>query len=426
MNDPSSPPDTRNTGRLVATSFLAAVLTLVGYGLALALAADRDRETVGFTIAAATLLVIPLVLALTRLARGAAPVRWTSVIAAALLGQSLLPLSGALLKLGDPLVSSHWRCGTGDAMIFMLSPVPAFGGALVAFAAAYWGAWALGVRGARMVKGVSLVMITAVLVLAAVSCATVATRPQARAALTSVPIAGELPRVTLAPAMPVRVDTAGPLLVWRSCDQYGCDLSIRQPVAPRGESVRGPTVRVGDETLRVRVDRGLDLALFESSAGRMVGAFRLRSGEPTDVTWGTLRGRIAPPLAWLVCALAGLALSLVVFARSGRVARELARWRDARAGMLSEDGVVRIEGEATTAVVQGAHTVAPGPVLVFEDAARVPFREAASVSAGALRVGTRGALEASIAVARAGSFALAAAVALWSALPLIAASLIVR
>jgi hypothetical protein len=226
--------------------------------------------------------------------------------------------------------------------------------------------------------------------------------------------------------MPVRVDTAGALLVWRRCDQYGCDLSIRQPVVPAGESMRGPTLRVSDEALRARVDRGLDLAIFENAAGRAVGAFRLRSGEPTDITWRTLRGRVAPPLVWLVCALAGFALSLVVFARSGRVVRELRRWRAARVGTLSEDGVVRIEGEATTAVVQGVAAVPPGPVLVFEDAARVPFREAASVPAGALRAGTRDELEASLAVAGAGSFALAAAITLWSALPLFAAALVVR
>lgn len=144
MNSSLAPSDTRSTGRLVATTFLAALLTLTGYGLALALGADREHEAVGITVAAATLLAVPLVLALTRLARGAAPVRWTYVIAAALLGQSLLPLFSALMKLSDPLVSSHWRCGTGDFVIFMLSPVPAFGGALVAFAAAYWGAWSLG------------------------------------------------------------------------------------------------------------------------------------------------------------------------------------------------------------------------------------------------------------------------------------------
>ena len=162
------------------------------------------------------------------------------------------------------------------------------------------------------------------------------------------PVVGTLPEATLGPAMPVRLDTVGRLLVWRRCDANGCDLSLRQPTVPAGESLYQPTtLRRGAEALRVRYDAALDLAVFEdATTGYAVGAFRVRGAQPVDVTYRTLRGRVAPPLPWFACAAAGLLLALAAFARTGANTAALRRWLGARPGTLA-NGVVRFDGDAT-------------------------------------------------------------------------------
>lgn len=420
----AAPADTLHTGRLAATALLAAVATLASYGLAgVLLTATRERDVgVGAIVGLATLLAAAFVLALAPLARRGSPLRWPYALAAALAAQGLLPVMGALMKLADPLVSSHWRCGTGDVALVMIAPVPAAVAALAAFAVARWGSPHLAGRGGHVVRGLSLVALAAAVIATAAGGVAVATRPQAHALLAQMPVVGTLPAATLGPAMPVRVDTVGRLLVWRRCDANGCDLSLRQPTVPAGESLYQPTtLRRGAEALRVRYDASLDLAVFEdATTGYAVGAFRVRRAQPVDVTYRTLRGRVAPPLPWFACAAAGLLLALAVFARGGGDVAPLRRWLGARAGTLA-DGVVRFEGDATAATVQDAPAVAPGAVLVFEDAAKQPFREAATIPAGALRAGTMDDLRDAIAVAEGGRFALAATIAVWSALPLAAA-----
>jgi hypothetical protein len=100
---------------------------------------------------------------------------------------------------------------------------------------------------------------------------------------------------------------------------------------------------------------------------------------------------------------------------------DLRRWLGAREATLSEDGVVRFEGETDTAKVQGVTGLRPGPVLVRGDAAAKPFREMATVPTALLRAGTLETLRASVALAEAGRYVLAATVAAWSAAPLILA-----
>jgi len=415
----AAPSDTLHTGRLAATALLAAVTPLASYGIAGVLLPRDPSIGVGATVGLAALLAAALALALAPLARSGAPLRWPYALAVALATQGLLPVAGALMKLADPLVSSHWRCGTGDVALVMTAPVPASLAALAAFALARWGAPHLAGRGGRVVRGLSLVALAAAVAVTAAGGVAVATRPQARALLAQIPVVGTLPEATLGPAMPVRLDTVGRLLVWRRCDANGCDLSLRQPTVPAGESLYQPTVlRRGAEALRVRYDAALDLAVFEdATTGYAVGAFRVRSAQPVDVKYGTLRGRVAPPLPWFACAAAGLLLALTAFARTGANTAALRRWLGARPGTLA-NGVVRFDGDATAATVQDVAEVAPGPVLVFEDAAKQPFREAATIPAGALRAGTMDDLRDAIAVAEGGRFALAAAVAAWSALPL--------
>ncbi|MFO0605564.1 MAG: hypothetical protein U0324_20450 [Polyangiales bacterium] len=427
MTAPAAPTDALHTGRLAATALLTAVVTLLGYGAALFLTRDLANAFVGSTLAVGTLLAVALVAPVARLARGGAPLRWPLALGASLAAQALLPAGGALMKLADPLVSSHWRCGTGDVALVMLSPVVAFVASLAAFAVARGVVPAVGARGARVVRGLSLATLAATVALTAAMGTVVAARPQARALLDAIPAVGELPALTLTPAMPVRVDPVGALLVWRTCDENGCDLTLRQPTPPQTESLRRQGIRVGAGALTLRVDRGLDLVVvMRDDAPYPAGAFRLSTGQPVDVTWGTLRGRVAPPLAWFACAALGLLLALVAYARTGGDLRALGRWRGARAATLSADGVVRVDGEPTAATVQGVAQAEPGPVLVFEDAARAPFREASSVPADAVRAGTHADLEAALAVAAAGRVALAAAVAAWSAIPLAVAALATR
>ena len=401
----TAPPDTLKAGRLLATTLLAALLGFTGYFFVwISVVGTLEGWAVGAVEAVATVFTVLLVFALVPLARGGAPIRWPHTLAATLFGLSLLPIFGAFTTLAEPLVTNAFgTCGTAAFMQVLGAPVVALAGGLVGFAAAYLGVRELGVWGARLVRGASLATLVGVASLVAVTGVSVTSRPRADEFLAVMSVAGELPAVTLS-AGSDQVETVGSLTVWRRCEGYECKLALGPPAA---EPAKAPGIPVRAGALRVRVDPALDLVVFEDigpSPGRMHGVLQLGTGQPTSVTWTALDGRVAPPLAYFLCALAGLVLAAAAFACSRRAAPELRGWRAARAATLCFDGTVLMHGKTAVTAAQDVSDVEPGPVLVLAD--------------GQLRAGTRADLEASIAVAAAGPFALAAAVALWSALPL--------
>jgi hypothetical protein len=420
-----APTDTLRSDLVAFTALLTVPLILASYGLARALVSAYEVTVPGITLAFATVLSVSSVLTFARLARRAAPLRWPMVLATVLFVQSFLPCFGTLLTLGEPLVYSFWRCGTEHVLLLAGALLLALGVAPMVFFLARWKALKFGLRCARVLRFLALFVLVAMVIFTTYGAYLMATRPQARAYLRGIPRAGEVPSVVLTPAMPVRFDVAGSVAVWRSCDAHGCDLSLRQPAPSQGESLPRYSIRVGPEALRVRVDAALGLAVFEDLSGHFAGAFHLSAHDPTDITWAMLRGRVAPPRAWLACAGLGFLLAFVAFVRSASDTRALRRWRSARAGVLTA-GVVRLDDPPVALIVPDPPPLPGGPVLLFEEASRTPFREASHVSAEALRVGTHTDLETAIAVSESTRSVLAAVIVLWTAIPLALATMVVR
>lgn len=426
MSHPNATPDASNLNKIVLVPVLGVGAVLPGFGLAL-LAPSAARGSAlddGLFVALASVLACVFTLALLPMARRAAGVRGPWAVALALAAQWLFPLFSAMVKLSDPYIASHWRCGTNDVALVLFAPMVAAAAGVVALLVARFGLPRIGAATARALRALSAVVLAAAIAVAGLGASRVMQRPAARDYLARIPLAGTVPAVTVVPVMAPRVDMVGRTLVWRQCGaESGCELRLRAPDRTR-ESFDGRMAHVGAGAMRVRTDDRTDLVVFEGEVGvGTVVAFRKSTGAPIDVTWNTLSAVAAPPTAWLASALAGLFIALLAWVRGGSAVRALATWRGAREATLTEHGAVAFGEDLPAAKVQGAAAVAPGPVLVRDDATATHLRAMATVPADALRAGTRRDLAEALALADGGRYVLAATIAAWSVAPLALAAL---
>lgn len=425
MNPPTPPGDSPLPSRLALVPMLAIGLLLAGYGLpAVALSATHDRHGgAGLYVAMSAALACVLVLSLLPMARRSLGSRAPYAIALALGAQMLFPAFSALLKLADPLIASHWRCGTGDIAFLFASPIVAVFAGVVAMAVSVFGIKRLSPLVARGLRGLSLAVMAGVVAVTLLGASQVIRRPQAEAYLRGMPLVGELPAMTVTANMATRIDTVGGTLVWRQCTAQGCSISLRAPAAMTESGVWGQ-IHVAPEAMRAYLDPRADLLVLRDTenGGREV-AFRLSTREAVDVTWASLAKSVAPPSNWLLCALAGIVLAALVLGRSKEAVRALLGWRAAREATLTDEGTVRFGEDLPAAKVQGDAITAAGPVLVRGDTSAAHLREMPVVPVDALRAGTLADLEGAITLADAGRYVLAATVAAWMALPLAVALL---
>lgn len=412
--------DIPQPNRLALIPVLAVPLVLAGYGLSFgALSAFDDRRgSTGVFVAASSMFACLLTLALLPMARRTVGTRASYAVALALAAQGLLPLMSAGVKLADPLIASHWRCGTGDVALVLIGPMVAAGAGVMAALVSRFALPRVGVRGAAVLRGLSTLTLAGALVTVLIGAVTVARRPQAQAYLDALPEAGVLPAIVTMPMAAPRIDDVGGTLVWRECSEHGCSVSLRAPIHT-SESLSWGQINVAPAALHAQVDRRANLVILreEGENGRRV-AFDLRTKNPVDVTWSSLADVVAPPINWFACGALGLLLALAVFARSGSQLRSLEAWRSARPATLSDEGTVRFDEDLPAAKVQGISAVTAGPVLVRGDTSAAHLREMSTVPADSLRAGTLAELEAAISVTQSGRYVLAATVAGWMALPL--------
>ena len=349
---------------LVGLSLLAGTVAVLGFGLSFA----------SPVTSAVFLGLIALVAALL-------PSKWdretpaSFALTMASAAGWILVASGEKL---DPIVSSGFRCGTGDVALLFLGVPFVFVAASTVFpllrkilqslprAAGLLGRWGLGLL---WLAGVAMVIAGA---RHRVAHAAPESFLESLPIVAEVPSPGSLPcKITKGPAghdqcLPVSVE-AGPLQVSVQCgatDRYDCLVEVKPDY---GDPLTGSDAYFArDEPIHIRRDEHLKLYFVESRGvsrravsddGKLV--FYVSPGDVAD--------ELGAPTSWLELAAGGLALALVAAALGFWRERRAQAFDDARSGQLLSTGWIELAAGAPPAFV-GA-TSAVGPVAVL----RVPL-----------------------------------------------------
>jgi hypothetical protein len=358
--------------RVLLFGLIMGVLAAVAIVLAGILRASGDVR-VPVTSIAALLLLASKPLA-DRVAIWATVPRARVVSALGVLGIAPLLFFGALIALGDPIVSSHWRCGTGDGALVMFAPVGfcLFGatGALIACAVAG--------NARRRVDAALLGGRRIAVVLSAVILAGAAIRavhnPDTDRYLDSLPVVGVIRPVAGEPVSilpptggsssdPTRVyeDRLGDLVVQRDCVAAWCDLSLRRA----NEPLPFPPHKWGS----VGVDEHTPLVVTRDAkhdiwvVGRRL-AFRGPDLRVTDIKVDTVADALSPPLGWILGAAAGLLLAAGLMIQRRRLARRLSVLASAIAGVHARNGWITMDEGLPPFRAPPDLALAEGPVLV--------------------------------------------------------------
>jgi hypothetical protein len=223
---------------------------------------------------------------------------------------SPLLVLGAIYAAGQPLVVSHWRCGTGEASLFLLVPFGLFFfGALGPTLAGVF----LSLGGERPVRWLAAATGVASLVLLGQGLLKARSAVDVDLLVQQLPVLGVLPPVTGAPAfelpgsrpggvaLQVHVDHLGRHRFERRCERDDCTLhmtalDLRGPAAPperhfgswfRAERSALLTVRSTSDQRVMVVEKGGQQIAFVDGQLSTLGV--------RDVT-----RHVAPPLGWLL------------------------------------------------------------------------------------------------------------------------------
>ena len=282
-----------------------------------------------------------------------------------------LVMVSAAFVLSQPVVVSHWRCGTWLVALFCMAPI-AFGPLVVAGA----GAGAVGLALLRrfdgcvvLFRGVTLLALAFGAVLVAGGLAR-SWAPTADEWIDTLPIAGELSpvapfdcdvsstAVTCAPRKETFV-VAGHTLR-RRCHATGrCELRI----ATEGDGAtddHGWASSDGAATGTVRIGDDAGLLLVGREA-----AFDLRDGgRLIDVDATRVASAVSPPRAWTWIGLAGLYLGLLAIAAALRRMRERRFLAVARSGRVAS-GVIAFDDAEHPRRAHVLRATPDGPVLAL-------------------------------------------------------------
>jgi hypothetical protein len=263
---------------------------------------------------------------------------------------------GAVYAAGQPLVVSHWRCGTGEAALFVFIPLGLFFlgalGPMLASLSLRYGARPLMPWLAAATFAVSLMLLGGGLL-------------KARSAVDvdlfvqQLPVLGVLPPVTGAPAfelpgsrpggetIQVHVDQLGRHRFERRCERDDCTLhmtalDVRGPAAAP-ERHFGSWFRTGRSallTVRSTFDRR---AMVVEQGGQQIAFLdgQLRTLGPRDVSL-----HVAPPLGWLLGGLlAVLSAALLGLRRLWLTPSLAALAHTARAHLPESAGPTQLAGQ---------------------------------------------------------------------------------
>jgi hypothetical protein len=299
--------------------------------------AARTAGGIGVPIASITALALlastPL---LARVARWAGSPRPARAAAWSLAGVAPVLYLGAKIAIGnDAVVSSHWRCGTGDIGFIVLSPI-AF-----VLAGSLGGLLAFAFTGSRERPGPrswtgmlarGALLVGAILVAAATSRALHHPSTDATTRyLESIPTVAVLPpinpataRETLSPResapSPQLEDEIhfGELTAQRRCSDGSCSVALR-----RGDSPP-PAEPMWDRGAGMPADQSMTVQHDAKHGFWIVGgrsAFRDRDLHLTDINVQDVGDELSAPTGWIVGGAAGVVVALGLWAARRRVAQ---------------------------------------------------------------------------------------------------------
>jgi hypothetical protein len=370
-------------------------------------------------------------------ARRAGSPRPERCAAASLLGAVPLLFLGAKVALGnDPILSSHWRCGSGDIGFILLSPI-AFAllgslGGLLAFAlTAHGDDEGSSARAGLVARGA--LILGAILVAAAVFRA--ARHPSTDHATRYL---DTLPRIAVIPPMdpttakpvarPMRESTSSPELVdetrigditaQRTCTDGSCSFRLRRGDGPFPPDRMVETVTHSGDVVVTRDEKHGFLIFGNRSA------FRDRDLQITDISVQDVADELSAPMGWILGGAAGVVVALALWQKRRRVADE-ARWiAAAREGILGENGWITFHDDTPMRRAAPDLALPAGPVLLKTSAAigggAAAYRSEGTSGGEEIVAGERGVLVAALRSQMKDLDALGFAAVMLSAAPLVA------
>jgi hypothetical protein len=384
-----------------------------------------------------------LLLAATPLLRRAA--RWAGAprpelcAAGSLLG-ALVPLAlGARIALGEPVLTSIWRCGTGDIGLLALSPLPfillgALGG-LIAFGITSSPWRRHGGRWLHLLSRGTLALSAILVTAAAFRALHKPSTDHATRYLESLPTIAVLPPPpkpasapspeSAAPAQEI-VDEVrfGDTVARRGCVNDICSvILLRADAAARSarpDRKQRMSAEVSpQEMVRVQQDERHGLWIVDGKR-----AFRAGDLQITDVRVDAIGDELSAPLGWILGGAAGLLLAAALEHRRHRLAQRLLQIEAAEAGVLGDNGWITFDDD--TAALRSSPDLAltAGPVLRIRrgasGAVAGAYRSEGARSEDEIVAGSREDLAAALRARMAGLSALGIAAVLLTAAPLLA------
>lgn len=396
-------------GRGVFLSFVAIVLSTITYGFAFAWAPKMSLAVLFGVLTSAFVIVFG--------SRTKLDGRAAGIMGLATLGW-LPEIFLILAFLREPIVSTHWRCGTGLAcamMIGLFATIPLLVlSSCVARGAAYpaLDPW---LRAAALFALV-IVALATTLGLARMH------RPDPDSYLASLPIVRTLaPGDSFVTGDGTRITYRKRNNPGRACPESG--VPGRDPPRCVVEGIEGAVFGGAFDCapLTLRHDANEDVWIAKDEAARET-AFAIKGSElrSRDIEIADVARSIAPPTAWTLGGLIGSVLGGVLFVSGVRLERRRASFK-AIEGMLREDGWVTLAGRPPVKLPQAA---APGPVVLFlRGESPASYREAGGGVVATWRPGTLEQARAELQGLAASRYALALTSALLCAAPLLLSGL---
>jgi hypothetical protein len=403
-------------GRGVFLSFVAIVLSAITYSFAVAWVPKMSLAVLFGVLTSVFMIVFG-----NRTKLGG---RAAGIMGLATLGW-LPEIFLILALLREPIVSTHWRCGTGLAcamMIALFATMPLLAlSSCVAQGAAYpvLDPW---------LRAASLAVLVIVALATTVGLARMR-RPDPDSYVASLPILRVLgPGDSFATGGGTTVtyrktNNPGP-----TCPESGVSAreqrvfdDLRNPAPCVIEGIEGATFGFACVPLTVRHDAKEDVWIVKDDATSKT-AFAIKGTElrSRDIQIADVARSIAPPTAWTLGGLMGCLLGGVLLVSGVRLERRRASF-NAIEGILREDGWVTIAGRPPVKVLA---TSAPGPVVLrLRGESPASYREAGGGTLETWRPGTLEQARAELQGLAASRYALALTSALLCAAPLLLSGL---
>ncbi|MBK8255886.1 MAG: hypothetical protein IPK82_24865 [Polyangiaceae bacterium] len=382
------------TVRLFALAAAFAALTVVAYIAILVFTVPSSARFPSLAVFALLLLLGKV--ALDKVARWAAPSQGTVITSLAAAALAPLFVIGAFWALAEPLVSSSFRCGTGDVMLLMAAPFPIFLWACLAVLVA--GAILSSGRGERLrpairgAAGVAAVFSGVMVTLASIRAAQ---KPDVNVYISTLPVTAVIAKLPNAEQLPKAPEGAGnaedilplpatrvivdDLAIFRSCFRERCVVGVGPAAAVQDESLpTGEFLSLGspDRDVVVKYDKAHHFVVLESGGRVALGdpsqfPFHTISWRPhtlwpaVDVHVRNVSNAVSAPIGGIGMAALSLAVSLGLLLYNHLQKKALRVLLKGAWGTLGDNGWVTF-GDGRKARVDPKLALKPGEVLILK------------------------------------------------------------